>query len=105
MEKGPAARKASGVIRWENPPPHGNRLRRQPSKYDAITAALRARPKRWAVVAEGLTIGSAGSLAVRIRRGRGPWEPAGAFEARQVGPAGSSEGLVYARYVGVGDPS
>lgn len=92
------------VIRWEEPPKeHGNRRPGQPSKFQPIADALRARPGEWAVVAEGKAPGSAGGFAYRIRNGVGPFAPAKAFEAKVVGPAGGSSSKVYARYVGEPD--
>jgi hypothetical protein len=92
------------VIRWEEPPKkHGNASASRPSKYSAAAEALRARPGEWAVVAEDMRSGSAGSLANRIRTGAGPFGPAKQFEAKSVGPVGGSV-RVYARYVGDGAP-
>lgn len=92
----------SDVIRWEEPPPHGNTLLpRGASKYQAAADALRGRPGEWALIAEGITTGSAGSLTNGIRTGRSrAFRPEGAFEARCVGSAGSISARVYARYVG-----
>jgi hypothetical protein len=92
----------SDVIRWEEPPPHGNTLLpRSRNKYQAAADALRGRPGEWALIAEGITTGSAGSLTNGIRTGKpSVFRPAGAFEARCVGSAGSTSARVYARYVG-----
>jgi hypothetical protein len=65
------------------------------AQYSAIAAALRKRPGKWALVAEGLKTGTAGSLGYRIRTGHGPFAPVASFEARVVGAA-----KLYARYVG-----
>lgn len=89
----------SEVIRWENPPEHANKRPARAPKYQKAADALRARPGEWAVIAEKRTTGSAGGLSHNIRNGRNPWLPAGAWEARVVGPAGGL-GTVYARYVG-----
>ena len=90
------------MIRWEEPPEHGNK-RAAKLKYQDLADALRAEPKRWAVVAEGITTGTAGGMASRIRRGQGPFGPAGSFEARVIGPPGG-QGVLYARYVGKARP-
>lgn len=87
------------VVRWEDPPPHGN-ARRDRGGWGIVAEALKARPGEWAVIGEGVKHGTAGALVTRITRGqRAWWSPAGAFEAR--GRAGT-DGLVtvYARYVG-----
>jgi hypothetical protein len=92
----------SDVIRWEEPPPHGNTLKPKPaSKYQAVADALRARPGEWALIAENLPSGSAGALSNGIRIGRpSVFRPAGEFESRCVGSAGSTSAKVYARFVG-----
>lgn len=93
----------SDVIRWEAPPAHGNtgtsRRGRKPL-YQGAADALRDRPGEWAIVAEGIVQGTAGSLAWRIRNGFGPWGPARTFETRSVGSVEGASCKVYARYVG-----
>jgi hypothetical protein len=96
----------SDVIRWENPPPHGNTGPREkrPSKFQAAADAMRARCGDWALLVEGITTGNAGRITNDIRNGKPyPFAPAGSFEARCVGPAGGTSSKVYARYVGEQD--
>jgi hypothetical protein len=87
------------IIRWKEPPPHGNTKPKVPSKYQPHADALRRRPGRWGVVAEGMKTGTAATLSHKIRTGQGPWAPGG-FESRVVGTQGSTNAVVYARYVG-----
>lgn len=62
---------------------------------------LKASPTQWALVADGLTTGYAGSLAHRIRYGKlRAFAPARSFETRCVGAAGDTDAKVYARYIG-----
>lgn len=85
----------SGVVRWEDPPPHGNR-----SQWQPVAEALRERPGEWALIAEGLKSGSAGAMSNAIKVGRfSCWRPAGTFESRT---SARGDGLtdLYARYVG-----
>lgn len=89
----------TGVVRWEDPPPHGN-TNRDRSHWTPVAAELRLKPGVWAVIAEGVPTGTAGALTHRIKGGRHPWTPAGAFEARGVTRDGRSD--LYARYVGDG---
>lgn len=89
----------TSVIRWEEPPEHGNK-RAARLKYQDIADELRAHPGRWAVVTEGVPTGTAGPIAVRIRRGQAAFAPAGSFEARTAGGVGSLNARVYARCVG-----
>lgn len=90
------------VIRWEEPPPDGNRGMKAPkrSKYwQDVAAQLRERPGRWALVLEG-DFNAAGGIAGMIKAGRlAAFRPAGEFQAltRTVGSCS-----VYARYVGEG---
>ena len=58
------------IVRWEDPPPHGN-TNRSKSGFLAIAEELRSFPGAWAVIAEGLNPGTAGSVASRIRAGQG----------------------------------
>lgn len=90
------------VIRWEDPPEHGNIKPKKPLKYQDVADALRANPNAWGVVTEGLSTGGAGTLAHKIRIGQRPWDGPGRFESRTVGPLGGKAGSakVYARYVG-----
>jgi hypothetical protein len=88
------------VIRWEEPPPHGNNKPKRPSKYQPIADALRARPGKWAVVLEDTPTGSCGTFAFKVRTGYGPFAPERSFEAKTVGPAAGRSAKVYARYVG-----
>lgn len=98
----PAA--AADIVRWEDPAPA--RAGRKPGPvtepadpHVAVAAKLRAKPGRWAVVAEVAVNGSAWNLVNYVRHGRtAAWMPAGAFEAtsRKTG----DHTLVYARYVG-----
>lgn len=88
------------IMRWEEPPEHGNRKPRGPSKFLAVADALRANPNVWAVIRENISPGTGGGLVYRIKSGVGPFAPARSFEAKCVGPAGGSASKVYARYVG-----
>jgi hypothetical protein len=88
------------VLRWEEPPSHGNTSQPDAGRWAPIAAALKERPGEWAVIAEGLKPGTSGPMVTRIKKGqRGCWAPAGAFEARG---RSNGDGLVrlYARYVG-----
>lgn len=88
----------SDVIRWEDPPAHGNLKGVDGGAYGPIAMALRARPGDWAVILEGITAGTAGPLVGRIRNGYGPFAPKGDFEAMSRIKDGQRN--VYARYVG-----
>lgn len=88
-----------GLLRWEDPPIHGNAGPKRPLKYQDAADALSRVPGRWAVVVEDIPVGSASNLAHRIRTGVAPWLPVGAYESKAVGPAGG-KGKVYARYIG-----
>lgn len=88
------------VIRWEDPPPHGNSKPKPAYKYQSVVDDLRANPGEWAVVLEDVTTGTAGAMVHRIKNGWTCFLPGGAFEAvcRNGERAGRSR--VYARYVG-----
>ncbi len=111
-----ADRKAPGMLpvaeqplRWETPPPPrggrapGSRSTR-PHRYTRLAAALRRRPRDWAVVAEfpnprDAVQHNASNLATAIRSGQTlAWSPAGTFEAT-IRRAGDTT-VVYARYLG-----
>lgn len=85
------------VIRWEEPPGGREKAR---SSFDshAIAAALRRRPRCWAVVAENP---ASGGLSTQIERAHfAAFNPAGSYEAVRRNVAGVN--TVYARYVGGG---
>lgn len=89
------------VIRWEDPPEHGNNKPKKPLKYQEVADELRANPNAWGVVVEDMSTGGAGALAHNIRIGQRPWDGPGRFEARTVGALGAKSGAkVYARYIG-----
>lgn len=88
----------SAIVRWEDPPEHGN-TRRAKLKYADVADDLRRTVGQWAVIVEDIPASSAGALANRVRTGQGAFAPQGAFEARSVGP-GRGKATVYARYVG-----
>lgn len=90
----------SEIIRWEEPPRHGNSKPKPPLKFQAVADAMRERPGEWALIVEGKAPGTAGGLVWRIKNGVGPFGPARSFEAKCVGPAGGQSSKVYARYVG-----
>lgn len=81
-------------IRFEDPP-------KAPSSWADVAEELRAQPGRWAVVRDkssGVKPNGFFTYASRIRRGTGPFAPAGSFEAvvRDV----DGEMRVFARFVG-----
>jgi hypothetical protein len=85
------------TLKFEGPPPtaHGT------SKGHHADAAreLRERPEEWAIVGVYAHSGSAGAVALQVRKGSiAAYEPAGAFEAKARTVNG--EARVYARYVG-----
>lgn len=89
------------VIRWEEPPPPQRApAPRLVSKYEGVAAQLRARPRQWAVIAQGVPTGSASGLAFRVRGGNGAFAPKGAYEAKFTGTKGGTDAAVYARFVG-----
>lgn len=88
------------IIRWEDPKPsNGRRDSSAPwSRYGAIADELRARPGRWAVIAE-FPGRSRTSLATHVRVGAiACFTPAGDFDAVSRQVFGLS--TIYARYVG-----
>lgn len=93
------------VIRWEEPPPHGNLGRSKPrgSKWDAIADALRSKPGQWGLVVEAGNLGALGAQKYRIERGQGivAFRPPGAFQARTVKRSENTADL-YVRYIGGG---
>lgn len=93
------------VIRWEDPPvptwngrPAASRTASRSVPATGIVADLLASPGRWALIAE-VPASTSGPLVTRIRRGSGPFAPAGAFEATSR-QGHDGQRLVYARYVG-----
>lgn len=88
---------AGTVLRWEAPPPaRRRRVSEVAADHDAIAAALRARPGRWAVIASGSV---QTGLVAQIRRGAMPaYQPTGAYEAVRRTVEGRV--VVYARFVG-----
>lgn len=87
------------VIRWEDPPPHGNNKSGDDSLWAPVAATLRERPGAWAVIAE-VSSGTAGAQVNRIKTGWGPFAPRGSFESRCRKVDGTFITAVYARYVG-----
>jgi hypothetical protein len=87
------------VIRWEEPPaptPGGPGKAKPLIAHELIARQLRQRPGEWALIIEGFTHSSMGSL---ISRGKiRPYAPAGTYEA--VARAISGAHNIYARYVG-----
>ena len=101
MTAASARQSGVGVIRWEEPPTeHGNTKPKPPSKYQPIADALREHPGEWALILTGNPPGTCASLANRIRTGARPFAPAGAFDAKVIGPASGAASKVYARYLG-----
>ncbi len=65
------------------------------SMYNAAAAALRQRPKEWALISTATTPATAGSTANRVRHGGlRCFRPGGTFEATTRGRD------VWARYIG-----
>jgi len=87
------------VIRWERPPastPGGPGKAKPLIAHELIARQLRQRPGEWALIVEGLTHASMGSL---ISRGKiRPYAPAGSYEA--VARAVNGANNIYARYMG-----
>lgn len=78
-------------IVWQDPPPDGRTV----TNWNAVAAALRARPGEWALVASGVS----SSLATQIRSGRRvAFRPARSFDATsRKRPDGKHD--IYARAV------
>lgn len=100
----------SGIVRWEQPPSlPALRAAEKAARWQSIADGLRARPGEWAVIKEGSINGLTNDVTY-IRKGTGPFAPAGAFEALQrtdpndPGARGRT-GKVYARYIGSPEPS
>lgn len=94
----------SGVIRWEDPPEHGNidkpKAPRRTSLWRAAAAELRAHPGDWALVIQVEHPTDVLGMAGQIRAGRlVAFRPAGSFETRTVCRQGKLSRL-YARYIG-----
>jgi hypothetical protein len=90
------------VIRWEEPPPSRRRNESKApwSRFNAVADELRAKPGRWAVIAE-LPGRSRTALATHVRVGAiACFTPAGDFEAASRQTPGLT--TVYARYLGDG---
>jgi hypothetical protein len=87
------------ILRWEEPPGHGNSRGGSGSVWELIAEALRARPGEWAVIQE-TNPGTAGAMVNRVKTGWGPFKPARSFQAvcRKV----DDRTAVYAHYVGDG---
>lgn len=87
------------IVRWEEPPEstYGGPGKPKPLvAHDLIAWQLRRDPGRWALIVEGGTHSSMGSL---ISRGKiRPYSPAGSFEAVVRTINGSYN--VYARFIG-----
>jgi hypothetical protein len=87
------------VLRWEEPPKQGSL--RWAAEWEPIADDLRGSPNHWAAIQE-TEIPT--NLVSRIRKGEGPFGPAGHFEALsrtrpRVGKEPAAT-VVYARYVG-----
>ena len=86
-------------MKWEEPGPSRSPAHSR-NKNQEIAAALRAHPKRWAMIEEGpsnrKSVLNTKSWSIKI--GRGSWKPAGAFEATLRLRNGRVK--LYARYVG-----
>ncbi len=83
-----------GVLRWE-PPPEASPGTRGPQtrQWQIVALQLRANPGRWGVICEDNNY-----VIDKIKRGIGPWKPAGDFESVQRTVGGII--TVYARYIG-----
>lgn len=91
------AKKDEGIIRWEEPPAQV----KQTANHKAAET-LKANPKKWALIKEGIPNGSI--TAGNIRNGKiKAFEPKGAFEATSRA-AGEKNGKpvfnIHARYMG-----
>ncbi len=87
----------SAIVRFEEPP--GARSGTTGRDWNAVAAALKKKPQRWAIVAVCPTAVLAASTAQNIRKGTvAAMRPVGAFEA--VSRTVDGEPRVYARYVG-----
>lgn len=91
----------SGVLRWEQPP---NRRRSKAERWTPVADELRARPGEWAVIEEtGGNSTTASATAQYVKKGEGPFGPAGAFDAisrTTKDDGGRHHVMVYARFVG-----
>lgn len=91
----------SGIVRWEDPSPRNHTD--VAASWQPVADELRAHPGQWALVRETSLL-NAGVQASYIKSGKGPFEPRGAFEARQrtyrAQPGAQGVGRIYARYVG-----
>lgn len=90
----------SAIVRWEDPPdPTRNRSRTGRYDWYRIGAALKRRPRKWALVAVTTNATTANTMALGIRRGNyGGIFFHGQFEA--AGRTIDGEARVYARWVG-----
>ncbi|MEV6395567.1 hypothetical protein AB0M39_12445 [Streptomyces sp. NPDC051907] len=85
------------------PPPE-----RQNVKHALLVEQLKSRPGKWAEVQRKATISRASSAAQAIRSAQlTSYAPAGTFQAmaRTVVENGAARYVVYARYVGAGEPA
>ncbi|RKR92848.1 hypothetical protein BDK92_7330 [Micromonospora pisi] len=64
------------VLRWEDPP---SAAQTKEARWAPIAAELRANPNRWACIHEGDSTEASGLVAY-IKKGAGPFAPAGEFE-------------------------
>lgn len=84
----------AGSLTWE-PPPSAPRSGNRPSRWSAVSAALRANPGEWARIPCADTKSGSAGLAATIRSGGSTaWKPKGAFEVIREGDN------LWARYVG-----
>jgi len=85
----------AGVLRWEDPPAHGNSKSRGGWKETADS--LRSHPGEWALIAENASVGTYSN----IKNGAlADFRPVGAFEARTVKNGNPGRCRLYARYIG-----
>lgn len=91
-----SAEPAKSVLRWEGPE---DERRSWGDVWKQVADELRAAPDQWGVVLEGNSTQCA-TLVQKIKKGEGPFAPAGAFEAcsRTRGGRGEGRQVVYARY-------
>jgi hypothetical protein len=83
-------------LRWADPPATA-RQSRNPDRYAAEAAELKANPGKWAVLTEAKTRSAAYSVKRGVEKATYPaFSPAGTYEAKTVSADGST--AVYVRY-------